>query len=385
MRSTVDAFGEIINCHQLVLCAQFYRLNADQVDEMARLFYDFINNKFESCFVLDWHFNNKALNDLEQCLRQEKNSYRLYSIMMDGDYRSGSINNKTSLRKHGKRLQYDMVFNSGKVPPFCAVDYPDYKANNINPYRNSPELFKSAIIKLFLEDHPEILSQYHNHDMGGMFHVSCTEDEPESFFGSINIYMSVYCAEDELDSFADEFAGFARQCSKAFININASIALSASTMGKDYECYFYGYPNKDTIRRGSGLLLKAHYLYLNNVGWSNIISPATRVLDEGLLKTCNSNHPIYYLEELTGGGIVVQSNESITRTNLCDLLEIKKRIYGSLFPGRVKFGLDWNFRGNWENIPLLDEEITVSAIDVVISHCKDLNIDYVKEVMNIND
>ena len=379
MRSTADAFGQIINCRQLDLQIRFYGLEHPQVDELARKYYHHVSEMFASNCILDWRFRNRVINDFENSLNNWKNSYGLYSMTLQGDFISESVYNKTTLRTHAKRLQYDNIFNQGIAPGFCATDYQAYRKNKLEPFENDPHQFVSALYKLFMLNHTETMNQYHEHDINGFFRVSCFEQNTDFLFGKLYLSIPVFCLGHALDEFALSLVVFAKKCAESFKNINASVNLSTKSSGGEYDVYFGGLKEDDEkiYKEWQNI---AHSLYHFEVGWSNILSPATRSLEDNLNKTFELSKKGIRVEECANGCLIVQCNTPISINTQMDLQEIKRMIYGTLFPGKADFLYSFGFRRYWENISVLEQEIIpLGTAKIRFTHNSRLNVQFLEE------
>ncbi len=379
MRSTVEAFGQIINCRQLVLQIRFYGLEHSQVDDLARIFYYYVSEQFGPDSVLDWRFQNKVLKDLEISLRNDKNSFGLYSLTLQGDFITETVYNKTSLLQYSRRLQNDRIFNCGDVSSFCATDYQAYRRKQLDPFENDPLRFSSALYRLFLLDHSETLRQYREHDLNGYFGVSCYEQNPDFLFGKLYLGIPVFCLGDATNDVALGFAEFAKECADLFKNLNVAVSLSTKPMGNEHEEYYFGLKNEDEkpFREWQNL---AHTLYQFNVGWCNILSPATRALEEKLRDRFEPMGEGIIGSECSNGCLFLQCNKPISACTQMDLVEMKSQIYGTLFPGKMDYLYSFGFRKYWENVPVLQEEIIPLGNNRIrFSHAGKLNVHFLEE------
>lgn len=128
-----------------------------------------------------------------------------------------------------------------------------------------------------------------------------------------------------------------------------------------WDLYFAG-PNIDPTHDETEQKLRrrAEYLYLNKVGWANIISPAVRRLLPG------STEPPF--EALENGAVCVRLDAGVSETTLSDLKRLKSTLYPAMVPSVSEFDLDYPYlRSHWENIAVLDDELHVQDDKIIIS------------------
>ena len=388
MIPTANYFRRLIDCRRLSIAGDFFLMKEDQILQLYKDVYSFINAHFSDQCILSWDAvrNNKSkkiksVDDLQIAV-PDRNI--LVGLDCYGDVRSERVYNKTSLRKY----ENDLIYRSGSSPvPMASVDYPQYAERELDPYRDSPAELRDALIRTFSLEGCINKDINDRHDIAALVCVKPMIYYPDYYTGELNIDVSVLSLDDELNDMAETFRDFGIQLSETYTNINLSVEVF-QTYQHEYMSYF-GYliaAYSFDKRRESGISVSAieeknnHvmrknacYMYSNRIGWSNILSPQVR----SLLPIALPSAPIgSNVEKLRTGALRVSLDRRISETTLEGLKQIKKYLYPALFPGLSIFSKDNVGRWYWQNVPVLDDEIKIAGDKVVFTHLGDCNEDY---------
>ena len=375
MLPTADYFGKIIDCRYLVLEGRFFFLSEAEIRGLAECFYSFVETDLGESSIILWKQNEKTLKG-----EIKSNSISLppkgfYSLEFYGDKTSSTVYDKRSLRSYEKTLDRDPVFTLGLVPSFASADYPEAAKKLID--NSTPISLRNSLLQLFSIEGKINKSLFDSHDMQGYLLLSEMIGSPRLFSGGLVIKISTFCADKSLDLLSEALLGFGTMLSLRYSSINVSVGIRQSSIVSDYERYFGGLA--ESCRNIPDALIvneRAKYLYLHDVGWANIISPAVcQIVDENLCSDCCTR------DKLVNGALVVRAKDNLSDTSLAVLKEIKRTVYSALFPGESEFPRNWPyFRAYWENLPVFDDELFVSDSMVHFRHTGSINRDYILSV-----
>jgi len=389
MDPTANHFGEIIDCRTLRFDASFYKLKKEDALELAVDFYDYIEKQFRQSSVLLWEINNRVLKNSTQIL---ESGTKVLDIFLTGDVYSERVYHKTSLRDYNKKLENSPVFYMGLTLPFVSVDYPEYVETCLAPYDMQPKAFKKALCNLFSEENRINQRQFRGHDLSGMFLCAPNYSIGLAFAGKLRIDLSVACFKEELEEYSANMRKYACYLSEKYTNINITIGIDQS--GGDYVRYL-GSLKKTGIeeRNYAEMNSKAKYLYLCNVGWFNVVSPSIiRALwnnetqaGQYVLEKNSEGDLNFRQEALSNGALCLGFDRSILGMSMDALKGLKRKLYPVLLPAEGLRGLKpicrkngkfYSYRCNWENVPILDEEILVTEEKVEFQSLNVPDVDY---------
>lgn len=355
--------GEPTDSRILSLRAGFCALTQQQVNELVRRMKRFMDESLpELC--LSWNNDGKK--------RREKDVKREIEcgvcgingafLSFNGFIRSELVYNASSLKKAKNALlcptlpqRYDN----------CAADYPEYFEKHISGVLNDPERLKTAMSGLFSVPAHESVKPTHGADLSGGITTRRAADG--SFFGNMDLAMSLVCVESMVETIADELLLFAERLSAEFVDLNAHVGLETQCIAAQsvYMRYF---------GCGGRLPDYSNGFFLCALSWVNIVS--RRTLDAFAL-TLSSDADIV-ASELPGGAYMLKSKKALMETNIPELCRMKRMLYPALYPGRCFFqyramqGGAWTQisrpRCDWEPIPVLDEEIIILEDGIELRH-----------------
>ena len=379
MIATADSFGRIIDCRYLCVRAAFYQLSDKQILKLTEEVYEAIHRLFADRCVLSWQLNNKALNKPETIARFRVSESPYLSCTVLGDVVSTAVYNKTTQKKYENTLEYHPAFSFGTGPSFASYDYPTYCAKELEPHSGDPIQFRAALNKLFSEENRINLRQYRDHDMAGG--ILAYRDEilgTSNYSGTLDFRISLFSLDNEVDEIAIQLDNLSRSIFEQYRSINITIGIDQT--GHDFERYF-GRLTKDNIENEyyHALNLRARYLYLNHIGWANYVSPTVASLGIQL----GDINKKTLIEPIPGtGGLYIQCGKAVSDVSIAALKRLKVVMYPMLLPSGEDRPLCFSdngfffFRENWENVPILDEEITIEDTKVRISTRNQPDKDY---------
>ena len=368
---TANFFGKIIDCRYLVLEGKFFCLREEESRGLIDDFCSFIEAKLGETSIILWKQNERTLNDRvkSDSISFPKNGF--YTIEFYGDQESGTVFDNKSLRSYERALNKDPLFSMLSVPSFASVDYSETAKKIID--NSTPTSLRNSLLQLFSIEGKINKNLLQAHDMHGYLIISEMIEKPKLYSGELTIRISTFCADNSIDSLSEILLSFGTMLSLKYTSVNLSINIRQSFNTSDYLRYF-GNLIENNIVNQDALVLKerAKYMYLQDVGWANIVSPTVcQLISEPTNNYCTQ-------EKLMNNALVVRAKDCSSNTSIAVLKEIKKVIYAALFPGESSFPRNWPYwRAYWENIPVLDDELDVSNSMVQFKYNGGIDSDYI--------
>ncbi len=357
MIATADHFGTVADCRTLVLEGKFFRLSEQDVHMLAQQFFTFADGLPDGESVRLWKCRNRVLRSADEIAGLKIRLNEIFDITMYGDIKSLLVYDKRSLRAYDRRLLYDPVYTLGLAPVNASCDYPGYTEIELDPYRGDPQEFRKALLKLFAQDGRKNRELLCRHDMEGGILASAIEGQDGLFSGDFSLQISCLSLGDALDAMAEALYAFGVRLASKFTNINMTVAIEQTP--HDWARYFgaLNTGNAD-INTGSLLCRRAKYLYLDRVGWGNIISP--------LLCSLLPDNGHAPAEILANGAACIRLKRPVSQTSLEDLKQIKAAVYPAMLPAKTVFDTNWPYyRSHWENVAVLNDEVQVENGQVI--------------------
>lgn len=359
MIPTSDSFGRIIDCRTLVFDWQYFGLTESEVLGLAAELYSFVERSFGEACVLSWRCRDKALKGLDGIAKAHIKDDEIFDISVLGDVKSDLVYDKKSLRAYDRRLMYDPVFTMVPTPFHASCDYPAYAESELAPHMGSAREYRQALEKLFALEGRIDTGLFRRHDLEAAVFAQADEDHDGRFRGSFYLRISCHSLGEELDDMAQRLLTLGRSVSQRLVNVNMAVGVEQSASG--WDLYFAGLnidPSHDETEQK--LRRRAEYLYLNKVGWANIISPAVSRLLPGSAK------PPF--EALGNGAVCIRLDAGVSETTLSGLKRLKSALYPAMLPSVSEFDLKYPYlRSHWENIAVLDDELHVQDDKIIIS------------------
>lgn len=379
MIPSANYFGKIVDTRILVFRAYYYGLTENDVTELAGDFYSFVNAEFGNECVLLWHSRKRVIKDIHALEETGIHPAGTFDMDLIGDVKSRIVYNKTTLRRYDRDLEFHPVFHCGITPMSASVDYPEFAKQSIKPHVNNPDELQQALLAIFQREGCINKGLLLQNDVEGFLFNSKFDGTDGLYAGKIELRVNCISLADELDNYANSLVDFGRRLSLRFVCVNVTIGIDQS--GLDYVRYYGGvqlHPCTDS-KAGEvhAMIRHAKYLYMQEVGWANIISPI--VMGRIQLGETTIQQDVQE-ERLANGALYIHSSHGVANTTLAQLSTIKQRIYPAMMPGISKFGLDWPyFRSFWENVPLVSGELAVTNKYVFFRHKGYLDEGYVKK------
>lgn len=378
MQPLSDYFGKIIDCRKVVFDCRFFHLTKNKKIQLFDSFFNFVNSAFSEECVLNWKFDNKVVrdqNNLYQKLQNENDE----TIYMDviGDVKCNRIYNKITLNQYDRDLKYRLpLFTTLSIK--YSVDYLEYFKAKIEPYvsLNSIIELKNSINNVFDLEYRVNKNVYSDHAIRGNCFSAKSHKNDDEYYGEISLWISYFSIHDEVNHLAKSLYEYGVKIATEFADTNVTIKVNQSCSNiLDSRLFFRSLiANADQSPTSREQSMLANYMYLQDIGWANIISPYTaRLLDihqHGNTKyNLVDKNQTYVIHMLKNGAISIQNKRDIEETTILDIKSIKSIAYRALYPGIGRFQLTWPYwRSNWENVPILPEELKTEDKQIVFQH-----------------
>jgi hypothetical protein len=361
-------------------------LTRDEVNGMAKDFYSYLESNFCENYVISWSDEKGKLPGVHP----KKGGVFLSSLDSEGFFSADidvigySVYNKATQKKQRRRMGNDIVYMLGNVPFLKSVGYPEYYLSEIMPNLHDSKEFLKALHKLYDLEGQYYVNLPYTHEIQAS--MSAFSSSPwdmirtDSYKGKIRIGIMLYSLGNDLDSVAESLLVFSEMISQKYANINASIYIN--TMISEYSNMFCSHNGlSQGIISLESLQYNQEYIYLQNVGWANIIAPYTRPLMNDAFRTKS-----IIAQDMHGGGLMVRHKKTISEMMISDLKEMKLFLYNILISGKMYFPIDFDgFRGRWEYIPVFEDEIRIDGNQVIFEHVGGPNVKYIKDVLGLTN
>lgn len=355
MRSVADAEGEHIDIRTVYLDGCYFSVTAEKADQLAVLFHTAVNNMLKDLCIIDWHFENRKLVDIETSLQKDKAPNGHYTFSADAFVRTTRMRSITALRKF-QRYRSKCLSKTNRY-----TQSPEQNLAFILASSNSIEEAKCKIIEQFNIDRIPYGSIYRDDFL--VYYSSMPMDEVDgpTFCGHVLFQFAAYVVENEIDSWAEQLKQLALRMQALIGNINIHIMLNS---GREPYSRYYGSYNETLATRNDQLELFSRMIYLTEIGWTNILCNATRNLG-----VCSDPDSELCITELENGGLLVGSSEAIVDTGVGTLRKIKTVLYPAILPRKRSHQSHCMIiRPLWEVVPVFDDEITFSEQSIVFEH-----------------
>ena len=354
-KSTAAYIEEPIDSRVLSLRANFRALSREQVNEIARLLKRFMDGSFPELY-LSWDnggrkWREKAVNmEIESGICGVNGAF----LSFIGWLRSDIVYNAISFKKAWNAMVCPSV---PQMYDNCAADYPDYYENNIRSVVEDPEQLKSALLDLFAVPAHESVKRMHGADLKGG--VTARKAADGSFFGEMELAISLFCVNSKVDMIADKLNLLAGQLCNELVNINAHVGISVPCIGSQspYMKYF---------GCGGGTPDYKNGFFMCSLSWANIVSRMT-VNDFDLTLSPDTGIDV---SVLPSGAVMVRSRKKVMEANVTELCQMKRKFYAALYPGKSFLPYGILKRGMWSQIsrPRCDWELVPVFEDEIVTH-----------------
>lgn len=376
MRPTIGLNRCATDCRSLTLGGSFYHLSKQQVQEIMVDYQMFVNNLFDDTCVLEWTYNNRAVNDLQRSMKETDSTRPV--LFLRGIVSNQTVYNKTTLREYCKKTAYSLSQNW--APMYTSVDYQSKKSQILRAIDLKSETLIPDLQKLFLLD-SVYLNEYTMLDLSGHVCVKPTLSESNNLCGTLCLSVSFLCLEACLDDIADKMGVFVENLSNKYINISLTVGIETANHGSSFsdylnyfgELYFDGF-NSIHHNIGKKMIDQAQIVYLTRLGWTNTLSPLALSLRQQFPST-EKNDSTIEVKELPSGGLKVRYKKPVSTCKMSDYYQLKAEIYGALYPGGVIIPgrklidpMNNFLRPRWEYVPIFGDEIHIEEDSLRIQH-----------------
>ena len=387
-----DYFGKVIDCRKVVFDCRFFHFSNNTRIQLIDSFYSFVNSLFGEECVMHWTLSDRAVCNQNDLILKLQN-YTDQDIFMDmiGDVKCNRIYNKTTLNQYDRDLQYRLPFFTTLSTKY-SIDYPEYSEENLKPYANlnSIEELKNAIKRVFdLEDRIN-KNVYSDHAIQGGCFTAKNLEQDDSFFGVISLWISYFSIQDDIKHLTGLLYQYGTKIATEFTDINVIIKMNQSCLDfLDSRLFFKSLnANNDGSPTTREQRMLADYMYLQDIGWANIISPYTARLleipkqEQTEFISMEQDHTCI-IRELGNGEVSIQNKRDIAETTIQDMKSIKSIVYHALYPGTGRFPITWPYwRSNWENTPIFSGELITENNQIVFQHKETVNPLFLSGTLN---
>ncbi len=366
MKSTVQSFGHVIDCRIIAFEGSFFHFTKEEAVQFAHSFYDFVQILFAEECVLQWRVNGKSFkydkNPWNKLSSHDDRSNRI-CLELKGDIVNERVYNITTLSKYSQDLKYRLALYAD-TPSVWSIDYTDYAAKEITPFSSSLEMLREAIIKTFSLEGCINRNCYSHHDIEAIFYASSDYIQKEQYSGTVQLWISMYSMQGNVGDISEALYQYAMLAAIKFQDLNVTIKIK-QVQHERCSFYFNRLIMPRNVKLDSNIDRNAHHRYLNDVGWTTILSPYTAKKRNQGKKNVLKDQSTYKTVQMENGGECIKNNRSMEETTIQDLKNIKNEVYDVCFPGEARYQPDYHWRGYWENIPVFDYEILTDSNQVI--------------------
>lgn len=363
-RSTAEM--QNIDCRRLGLQFEFYDLDDSQVLALYREFILVIEEILDNQCVCKHTVNNCSVpkNQLTQGIRDVLSHKGYATYILEAYVQSPVVFSIKSMREYAKMRAY--ALNGNGFQNLMSTDFSQYW-NSLFPQKpDDPMEIKAGILQIFQEKGKHFIGTYPTYDIQACF-TAIPDECNTSFHGYADLEISVFCLNDHVLTVSECLSRVAIHLFLQYKNISTQVFLQPCS--DSYKRYFRRsrIPDDSQLQNGCHPRLWQEAHYLAGCEWMNIVSPRTSVHLANAIKPLDTK---MIIQELGGGGLVVQSSKTILEYDVDDALKMKKYLYPALRPGyssvplRLLFGPEKDIyclhpRSQWEIVPIFDEEVKV--------------------------
>lgn len=380
-RTVLSHRGQLADCRNLSIVAEFYDFSYQQVKNLIGDISDSVNSLQNGLFVTSWTVDGRkklkfSSHNIE-LLSEEKGR----TVYFDSLLKSEEVYNQSTLKKAMKELE--LSYHTTGLYPYVSADYPLYLSESIQDKGEFSDVLQNLIQGIFTEPNKKHLNVGFRADMAGFFSATPCENIPNLFYGYFHIDISAVCVENCIQECAKLFLDTLTQLSQKYRNMNGRVMLQpiAPIQGKSpYMRYFGEIDFCDGSHEQMQYAEQEWYpgYYLCGVEWANLIGPRAQVhfKNTGIPTSTNGIHS----EQISGGGILVRSDRNIDEYDVSDAIKLKKLLYPCLYRGGSRRSLKHLFdqqptryikcsnlpRSDWAIVPVLEREIRIVGRELFI-------------------
>lgn len=373
-------FGEdFVDCRRLQIECEFFKISQKQLKDIAAFYIDSVNDWLEDAFILDWHHHDwpkkgRRVSASTLHLKNEKANGPL-SFSFFGNVNNSPYNSLKQMDAYAKRGFHQMNFSGWDI--HVSVDYWDVY-HQLFSQVSDPEEIRQNLLTLFRMENRYYKQRWMGTDVLGHFNSFPYWNKEELFRGGFEFRIALPCLCENATHFSNLAVEFLKHIASVAPDVSGRITVSPnippSSCSSHME-YFGGYARYCPLGRESDLREKewTDFYFLKGVEWCNLLTP----LQTSLVK--DRPHNELAVTNLPNGGSIVSVNKTILQTQVSDLCRVKQYLYPILYPGGIEIPLDAlrnpqkkgyivKPRYQWENVPVLEEEIKAYPDKIVIEY-----------------
>lgn len=371
-RSMSEELYAPTDCRVIFVTANYVTNTRASAIQAAQKLCRFIINLQDGQFVSRWHYKNREKSDrgIFEWMDTFDDSFSFWN---ESNVKSQYIYNVKTFHDYSKTLRYD--YDVIQLYGLPSIDYPEYISELLSIPPQSPEEWKEKAL-LLLRESPRINQNYYNnYDMTCLF--DCHRVSANELRGQFTIQMAVGTANGQEQKVAEAFAEFLQEESLILNDVSGQVGISPWPSGfgsTPYMRYFGNPPSAmtDEERR------RSIYEYLCGVEWGNLVSSSIRPKLTAQEKKISTTQGVKQIN-LENGSTFIHLEKPINQVGVQELALVKQLLYPALFPGESEFVIATTFspeatrfslRRLWENVPVSEDEITISSGKIVFHHAQ---------------
>ena len=360
------------DCRVILVTANYVTNTHASAIQAAQKLCRFIINLQDGQFVSRWHYKNRETSDngIGGLMNVFDDSFSFWN---ESNVKSQYIYNVKTFHEYSKTLRYD--YNVIQLYGLPSIDYPEFISELLSIPPQSSEEWKEKVLSLLRESPRVNQNYYNNYDMTCLF--DCHRVSTNELRGQFTIQMAVGTANGQEQKVAEAFASFLQEESLILNDVSGQVGISPWPCGfgiTPYMKYFGNFPDTATKEEQR----RSVYEYLCGVEWGNLVSFSIRPKLAAQEKKISTTQGVKQIN-LENGSTFIQLETPINQVGVQELALKKQLLYPALFPGESEFVIATTFspeatrfslRRLWENIPVSEEEISISFEKIVFHHAQ---------------
>ena len=373
---SMHSFGDsVVDRRMIQIEFEFFSASQQQVCDLARYYFSAIQALLEQSFSILWYLNGRRIKEahLQSSL---ENGKKIRDIYWGGNVSNSAFNSAKTILKYNKALKRKLTFSGRDID--YSIDYWDVY-NELFRNVSKPDEVRQQLLKLFKMENRYHKQVWFGEDVCGTFHTVSYWDCKDLFHGTVDFRIALKCLGNDAEAFAQKAKNFLAGVIQIIPEVSGRVALSPQkppAQSCSYHTEYFG----GWIRNcpaGKKPFMRDHEwtdeYYLKGTEWYNLLTP----LQASLIR--NRKHPQgIAVTELENGGCIAYVQKDILSTGVADLCNLKRLLYPVLYPGKCEIPLyallDPNIPGylvkprrEWENIPILNEEVIALDDRIVLT------------------
>jgi len=368
--------NEIVDCRKLQIEFEFSRVTQQQLKELAYYCISEIKKLLDNSFFVDWIWKNRRIQE-GKLFKSLEDVQERCDFTFRGNVLTSKINNSKALDRYNQEL-----FHKLNLEPFASgisVDYWDvYHSLFGNIF--DPEKIRQNLLRLFWSENYFFKQKWFGEDITGRLFTCPYFNKRDLYFGRFNFRIALPCLGSSVELFSKQAVRFLEQATALVSDISGRVALSPTSPPSSCSGYmnYFGGPNQHNLIGREWFMREGEWqqcCFYKGVDWYNLLSP----MQTDCLSQKNAHSDIVVHRSLSNGGSAVTVAKDILTTRISDLCAVKKILYPVLYPGGIEIPIsdlldEQNTsyvakpRGQWENVPILEDEVQIRDDKVVIRY-----------------